>query len=255
MIRFSRAGPVLVFLGMTLSAVAPVRADQPLRYDYGFCMGIAGNPRVEAISPVFHRLAGGAPEGGRSWVNTVNDRYHTGVRESGCSYFPTAAEAEAKRRELIDTITRNMGPAGVALIDWQPRAAPASPPKPAPTAVSAPPVPHPAAVPSPPKPKPHAASAASKGQFVVCNGIDLIAAKFYFNPPVEVTSGDAGAWSASYAQYLHTKYRYDRNIACTKFATLAEAQSYHQETSDQRKGAHDLNGNPAPEIMTDWKYP
>ena len=35
-----------------------------------------------------------------------------------------------------------------------------------------------------------------KGQFAVCNGIDLLAGKLFFNPPLEVASGDANAWSA-----------------------------------------------------------
>jgi hypothetical protein len=85
--------------------------------------------------------------------------------------------------------------------------------------------------------------------------MDLLAGKYFFNPPVEVASGNADAWSASYAKYLLTNYKYDRNAGCTKFSTLAEAQSYHKETSDARRGAYDLNGKPAPLIFTSWKYP
>jgi hypothetical protein len=70
-----------------------------------------------------------------------------------------------------------------------------------------------------------------------------------------VTSGDANAWSASYAKYLQAKYRYDRNIACTKFPTLADAQSYYKETSDARRSTTDLNGQLVPLVITDWKYP
>ena len=48
---------------------------------------------------------------------------------------------------------------------------------------------------------------------------------------------------------------YDRNIACTKLPTLAEAQSYYQETSDARRSTTDLNGKLVPLIVTNWKYP
>jgi hypothetical protein len=48
-----------------------------------------------------------------------------------------------------------------------------------------------------PKPNPHVASAAAKGVFVDCNGMDLPAGKYFFNPPVALASGDANAWSAS----------------------------------------------------------
>lgn len=250
------ASQALASLAIALSAVAPSRAETPLRYDYAFCVGVAGNPRVEAVSPVFHRLPDGVHERGRSWVNTVDDRYHTGVREPGCMYFPTAAEAEAKRREIIDTITRNVGPQGVVEIDWKPQAEPAPQPKPAaPAAPATPQAPKPAAASATPKPNPPASSAATQGLFVVCNGIDLLAGKLFFNPRVEVTSGNADAWSASYAKYLLTKYKYDRNIACTKLPTLAEAQSYYKETSDARRSTTDLNGKPVPLIITTWKYP
>lgn len=240
-------------LAIVLLAVTPLHAEAPVRYDYAFCMGIAGNPRVEVISPVFHRLPDGAYEKGRNWINTVADKYHTGVREGGCSYFPTAAEAEAKRRSIIDEIRKNLGPQGVDELDWKPQAAPAPQPKPATPA--APPAPKPVVASATPKPGPPASSAATKGLFVVCNGIDLLAGKLFFNPPVEVTNGTADAWSASYAKFLLTNYRYDRNIACSKLPTLDEAQSYYKETSDARRGAYDLNGKPVPLTITNWKYP
>lgn len=256
MVRFTRsASQALASFAIALSAVTPSRADEPAQYDWEYCYGIAGNPRVEVVSPVFHRQAqDGVYAGGpSSFVNTVGRKYGTRVREAGCSYFPTAAEAQAKRRVLIDTITRNLGPQGVYEIDWKPQAAPAPQPKPA--APATPPAPKPVVASATPKPSPPAASAAAKGVFVDCNGMDLGAGKYFFNPPVEVASGDANTWSASYAKYLLTNYKYDRNAGCTKFSTLAEAQSYYKETSDARRGAYDLNGNPAPLIITNWKYP
>ena len=178
------------------------------------------------------------------------------MREPGCRYFAPSAEAEAKRLEPIDTITRNLGPQGVYELDWKPQAAPAPQPKPAaPAAPATLQAPKPVVVSATPRPNPLAASAAAKGVFVDCNGIDLSAGKYFFNPPVAVVSGNASAWSASYAKYLLSNYKYDRNAGCTKFSTLAEAQSYYKETSDARRGAYDLNGKPAPLIITSWKYP
>jgi hypothetical protein len=142
------------------------------------------------------------------------------------------------------------------VIDWKPQAeSPAQPNSAAPAAPAAPQAPKPVTASTTPKPNAPAASAAPKGVFVVCNGIDLIAGKLFFNPPLEVTGGDANAWSASYAKYLLTKYKYDRNIACTKLPTLAEAQSYYKETSDARRSTTDRNGKLVPLIVTNWKYP
>jgi hypothetical protein len=216
------------------------------------------HPHVEVVSPVFHAPAPyGVYEGGSSsFANTVDRRYGTGVREPGCQYFATSAEAEAKRRQLIDTITRNLGQHGVYELNWRPDAAPAPQPKPAaPAATAAPQAPKPVAASATPVPNPPAAGRAATGVFVDCNGMDLPAGKYFFNPPVAVASGDANAWSASYAKYLLSNYKYDRNAGCTKFSTLAEAQSYYKETSDARRGAYDLNGKPAPLIITSWKYP
>jgi hypothetical protein len=251
-IRF--ASQTLASLAIVLSAVTASRADQPGHDIYQFCVGAV--PRVEVVSPVFHSPAGYGPYdgGSSSFANTVYRKYDgVRVREPDCPIFATSAEAEAKRRELIDTITRNLGPQGVYELDWKPDAAPAPQPKPAAQAAPATPqAPKPLVASATPKPP---AASPAKGLFVVCNGMDLPAGKYFFNPPVEVTSGDANAWSASYAKYLLTKYKYDRNAGCTKFSTLAEAQSYHKETSDARRGAYDLNGKPAQFIITSWKYP
>jgi hypothetical protein len=241
-----------------LSAVTASRADEPVHHTYQICFAIAGVPHVEVVYPVFHVPAPyGAYDGGSSsFVNTVNSKYGTGVREPGCQYFAISADAEARRRELIDTITRNLGPQGVYEFNWKPHAAPAPQPKPAaPAAPATPQGPKPVVASATPKPNPPAASAAAKGVFVDCNGMDLSAGKYFFNPPVAVASGDANAWSASYAKYLLSNYKYDRNAGCTKFSTLSEAQSYYKETSDARRGAYDLNGKPVPLIITSWKYP
>jgi hypothetical protein len=253
-IRF--AGQALASLAIALLAVIPSRADAPVQYDYEYCFGIAGNPRVEVVTPVFHRRVGVYAGGPSSFVNVVQAKFGTGLREPGCQFFATSAEAEAKRRELIDTITRDLGPQGVYELNWTPDAAPAPQQKPAaPAAPAAPQAPKPVAAPATPKPSPPATGAAATGVFVDCSGMDLAAGKYFFNPPVAVASGDANVWSASYAKYLLTNYRYDRNAGCTKFSTLAEAQSYYKETSDARRGAYDLNGKPAPLIITSWKYP
>ena len=260
MSRITRsASQALMSLAIALSVVTLASAEAPpTRYDYEFCVGIAGNPRVEVFSPVFHRGAtdGVSAGGNSSFVNVVGKKIRTGVREAGCSYFPTAAEAEAKRREIMDEIIKNLGPQAVVVIDWKPQGGPAPQPKPAaPATPATPQAPKPVTSSATPKPSPPAASAAPKGLFVVCNGIDLLAGKLFFNPPLEVTGGDADVWSASYAKYLLTNYKYDRNIACTKLPTLAEAQSYYKETSDARRSTSDLNGKSVPLIVTGWRYP
>lgn len=246
----------LLSLIIALLMSAQSHAEGATRLEYAYCTGIAGNPRVQVVSPVFQRLRQGAYENGPStFENTVQKKFGTGVREAGCLYSATAAEAEAKRKALIDGVTKALGPQAVSLIDWKPQAASASKPEPQPQTQSTPPVSNPVAAPATPTPSAPMPVAATKGLFVVCNGIDLPAGKLFFNPPVEVTSGDANAWSASYAKYLLTNYKYDRNVACNKLPTLAEAQSYYKETSDARRGMQDLNGNPAPLVITSWKYP
>jgi len=245
------AGEALVSVAMSLLGFTFANAQS--RYEYAYCMGVAGNPRVEVVTHVFRRLPEGVQERGPSFQNTVAAKFGTGVREAGCIYAPTAPEAEAKRQELIDGVTKAMGPQSVVVIDWTPHGE--SPPKPAPPTSTAPPDPKPATAPATPTQKPPSSTAAPNGLFVVCNGIDLNGGKLFFNPPLEVTTGDADAWSASYATYLRTKYKYDRNIACTKLATLAEAQRYYQETSDARRQTTDLNGKVVPLVITSWTYP
>jgi hypothetical protein len=115
MSRITRFGiQALASLALALSAAPLVRPAEPTRYEYAYCMGIAGNPRVEVISPVYKRLPEGVYEDGpSSFTNTVRRKFGTGVREAGCIYAPTAAEAEAKRKELIDGVTKALGPQGV----------------------------------------------------------------------------------------------------------------------------------------------
>jgi hypothetical protein len=268
--QITRIATLGLLCQLLLLSVSPPASAQtsPDRYDYAFCAAIAekvaGVSRVLVVSPAFVR----SPDNKESTFRTVVYQKFGPVREPGCIYARTAKEAEARRQAQIDGMTKSYGPQTVAYFDWIPSGAkalsgatttpaekvPGGPPieeavakTPAPQAAT----PKPAvAIATPPKPP-----AATKGVFVDCNGIDLGAGKLFFNPPVEVTSGDANAWSASYAQYLLKNYKYDRNIACTKLPTLAEAQRYYEETSDARRGSHDLMGNPAPLVVTSWKYP
>jgi len=190
----------------------------------------------------------------QAFAKFLEERYHV----SGGECYP-AQTREAAQSVLDDSKSAVLAAIPSALIvetGWTYAPPKAIEPAPPPKAVATTPqVPQPATVATTPKPNPPAASAAPKGVFVVCNGVDLIAGRLFFNPPLEVTSGDATAWSASYAKYLLTNYKYDRNIACTKLPTLAEAQSYYKETTDARRSTTDLNGKLVPLIVTNWTYP
>lgn len=233
---------------------APSHVDEPVGYQYGFCWALAGRP-VDIVSPVFHGPRITVYQGGNSSFAYVTGEKFGRARELDCVYAPTAAEAEAKRRQLIDDAIKSWGPKGVYLLDWKPQAAPPPNPEPRPAAQSTPPASNAVTASATLKPASPAPAAARKGQFIVCNGEDLAAGKYFYNPPVEVTSGDYSAWMASYAKFLLTKYKYDRNVSCSKLPTLAEAQSYYKVTSESRLGAKDLMGKPATFVTTSWKYP
>ena len=78
MSRIARsASQALISLAISLSAFTLASAEAPpTRYEYAYCVGIAGNPRVEVFSPVFQRLPESVPQRGRTWFTVVNDKYH-----------------------------------------------------------------------------------------------------------------------------------------------------------------------------------
>jgi len=256
MSRITRStSQALVLLAIALFAVPPSRADEPVHDNYQFCYAVAGG--VEVMSPVFHwPVPYGVREGqSSSFANAVYQKYGKGVAQPGCEYFTTAAQAEARRRVIVDTITKNLGPQGVASIDWKPQAAPAPQPKPKPAAPSAP------ATPQAPKPVVAAAvppkpPASVKGIFVVCNTNSYQDRARYYNSPIEVTSGDPAAWQASYQKFLQTNFKFGVGVMCSKLPTLAEAQSYFKEITDSaRLTTKDMLDRPWPVVVTDWKYP
>lgn len=143
--------PFLVWL----SALAPASAQgNPNRDDYGYCQGVAGtNPSVEFVTQTFK--LGKQNLGGRhaAYMAELKRRFNeTFPRETGCSMSQTAAEAQAKRQELIDGVKNAMGPQSVVVLDWIPEGATALPGGPGPTPMPVPATASTAAATAPPNP-------------------------------------------------------------------------------------------------------
>jgi len=199
------------------------------------------------------------------------EKHPTLAVQGTCDWRPTRAAAEAWLSQFGTNISGGVTqrvPTGWA-VDNTPTAAtpsqtttthvatataapkPASPPVLAPK----PSVPPPVAAPVAPKPSVPATSAEPKGIFVTCKAEDLGSGKRLYNPPVQVTGGDYAAWQASYSKFVMTNYKFDRGVGCNKLPTLAEAQSYYKEITDTARLTTQINGKPAPLIITHWKYP
>jgi hypothetical protein len=147
-------------------------------------------------------------------------------RNEGCSMAPTAAEAQAKRQQLIDGITKAMGPQGVVVLDWIPEGATALPGGPGPTPISAQATANVAAAAESTKPATSMSAyvASMPGPYWACaasaNGVQHDSAIFP-QPnifPQQIT------WE--YRNYLSNKYGVGSIPNCESRPTRAEAEAF-----------------------------
>src|SRR6185295_4399845 len=92
----------LALLLISLAALTPAVAQSDAR-NYGFCYGSAANPPGAAFTRVFvfgsSRPAGWLPS---YYLNYLLKKYGSSRSDSSdCPLFATAAEAEAKRKEMM----------------------------------------------------------------------------------------------------------------------------------------------------------
>ena len=219
------AGCALALGLLSLSAVTAAHA-QTGRYNYGYCYGIGGPPRVEVISRAF--VLG--PEGvsGSASIalsNAVFKRYGL-LREHGCSMFATAAEAEAKHRELVNQIVGNLGPDAVALVNWIPPGA---------TALSAPVKEAEPVAPKPQAPAPAPVADATVKYDMWGKPIPTTAwwvCDSHFKKDFYVTAPFFGATNnhadndifQSFMDHLIKQFHEAGTASCNKYATQAEAE-------------------------------
>ena len=247
------AGGSLLLVMLALAGAATVSANT--NHKYGFCQGIAGNPRTINFTRVFDLGPAGdskSMSGFRRYLHTKYDGYVT--QEVGCRTFATAAEAQAAKQLELDAAVPYPWP--VVELDWTP-AAEAPPPtaaaKPAPAPVAAA-VKPPASVAVPAMPA-AAAPAAKAGVFVICRVEFNTSGRRFYNPPVEVQSGGYPEWQAAYTKYLEQNYQFKGSgLGCGKYPTQAAAQADYDSWLARARAQPTINGVASPVIITKWTH-
>ena len=232
------AGHALAFLLLSFSACTAAMAQTPA-HKYGFCQGLAGNPRVNNFTRVF-ALGPSSPPGALSgFIVDLHKRYGGYVtQEIGCRMFATGAEAEAAyRKELADSAPY-AATWPIVDIDWLPEGGSAL------SGGAAAPAPAPAAAePKPPPPAtvaaaaPAAAPAAGTGPKLDRWGNPIPTSAYWFcNSYVNKNSYASAPFVANtldrspqemfeqFLDYLNKRYHQGGTATCNKFATQAEAE-------------------------------
>ena len=225
-------GRALALAVLSLSAFTAANA-QTERYNYGYCVGAgkSGGRHVQIVTRAFVIGPAGIPGSARDagLGNAVYNTYGP-LRENGCIMSLTAAEAEAKQRDLVDQVSRNLGPDSVVVVNWIPErttALSAAVKKPEPAAAK-PTAPAPVAAPAPAadtavkydrwgKPIPTTAWWVCESHFTK---------DFYVTPPFFAkTNGDTdSAIFAAFLAHLQKLYHEAGTASCNKFTTQAEAE-------------------------------
>lgn len=95
---------------------------QTVTYKDGFCLGVAGLPPANYITPAFD-LGPTSGDLRAEFMRGLGEKYGGNVRRdaTGCRMFPTASEAEEARRQLLEQ-SRTMS-TRIVEIDWVPTGA------------------------------------------------------------------------------------------------------------------------------------
>src|SRR5688572_12259106 len=115
------AGCVPAVLFLSLSAFTAAMAQAPAQ-KYGFCQGLAGNPRVNNFTRVFV-LGPSSPPGAMSGFLQYLHKKYAGytTQETGCRTFATAAEAESAYKSELDASAPHAATWPIVEIDWIPQ--------------------------------------------------------------------------------------------------------------------------------------
>jgi hypothetical protein len=251
------AGRALALAFLSLAAFTAANAQaQPFKY--GFCYAFAGRPPGTAFSGVFAfgptRPAGWLPA---YYMNYLLEKIgNTRPDASDCPMFATAAEAEAKRKEMMDQSDDDPR-YPMREVGWVPEGAtavsgPAPAPKPAPVA------PKPQAPAAAPVAATPAASTAPKldiwGKPIpttawwVCE--THMTKDFYVSAPFfgATNSHADNDIFQSFLDYLNKKYHEAGTATCNKFTSQAEAeQSNAQQAAQAPSTGYKFQS-------IDWKY-
>ena len=244
MTRITRiAGCALALAFLSLSAFTVAHA-QTERYNYGFCTGAgkSSGRHVQIVTRAFVVGPAGIPNSGRDGGlgNVVYNTYGP-LREDGCIMSLTAAEAEAKQRDVVDQISRNLGPDSVVVVNWIPAgttALSAAVPEKVPAAAAAKP-----AAPAPVAAAAPAADTAVKydrwGKPIpttawwVCE--THMTKDFYVSAPFfgATNSHADNDIFQSFLDYLNKKYHEAGTATCNKYTTQAEAEQSNAQQAAQ----------------------
>ena len=265
------AGFALAIQLLSLSAVTAAMAQAPAQ-KYGFCHGLAGNPRVNNFTRLFV-LGPASPPGAMSGFLQYLHKRYAGIttQEVGCRTFVTAAEAEAAYRKTLDESAPHAAVWPIVKIDWIPEGGSAVSGAPLPPAVAAPaPVAAKPVSPAPAQPAPATAAAkpaapasaqpvAVAGRptgYVICraewNNRDP---RRFYNPPVDGRGAGYAEWQPSFRDYLVKQHGFKgSNFGCGKYPTREAAQADYDAWVAAARATPSVNGQDSPIIITNWKY-
>lgn len=257
-------GYALALLLLTLTTFTPAIAQTPSN-KYGFCQGLAGNPRVNNYTKLFV-LGPSSPPGAMSGFLSYLHQKYAGYTtpEVGCRTFATAAEAETGYRQMLDEGATAAAYWPLVEIDWipqggyaladgapAPEVAPAVTPKPAPAPVAAKPA-APAPAPAPAKP---AVAASKPAVYVFCRSEWNTDLRRFYNPPVDGRGAGYAEWQASYRAFLVSHHAFKgTNLSCGKYLTQEAAQADYDQLVSNARASPTINGQPSPVIITNWTY-
>ncbi len=276
------AGQALAILLLSQSAFTGAMAQAPAQ-KYGFCYGLAGNPRVNNFTRLFVLGPSDDMAGFLHYLHKKYAGYTT--PEIACRTFVTAAEAETAYRKTLENSAPNATKWPMVEIDWIPEggsvvsgsgltpasAPPIATPKPqaaAPAAAPAPVAAKPAA-PAPASPAPaiaatkpaaaapaQPATAASKpGVYVICRSEWNTDLRRFYNPPVDGRGAGYAEWQASWRDYLVKQHGFKGSKAgCGKYPTREAAQADYDSWVAAARATPSINGQNSPIIITNWKY-
>lgn len=253
----ARGSGYVVAILMLLLTAAPAATAQAPGSQYGFCQGIAGNPRVVGFTKVFVVAPAAASNALSGFLGYLHEKYGKWVtQEVGCRTFATAAEAQAAKQVELDAATPYPWP--VVELDWTPAAgsAPAAAaPKPAPVAAPVKPVQATAAA-APVAAQPAAAPASKPGVYVICRSEWNTDLRRFYNPPVDGRGAGYPEWQASFGEYLVKQHGFKggSNYSCGKYSTREAAQADYDAWVSAARASPTVNGRDSPIIITSWKY-
>jgi len=250
------AGYALAILFLSLSVVTAAMAQAPAQ-KYGFCRGLAGNPRVNNFTRLFV-LGPSSPPGALSGFLTFLHKKYAGytTQETGCRTFATAAEAETAYRKELAESTPYASTWPLVEIEWIPDGG---------SAVAgsglAPASAAPAAAAKPQAPAPAAAPAAGTGVKLDRWGKPIPTSAWWFcNTYLQKKSLSSAPFVANtldrspqemyeqFLAYLNSQYHEAGNATCNKYATKAEVEQRIAQLKSEAPGRGEQFA------MIDWTY-